>query len=138
MSRKRRPKVVPQRGYLHTLDVANCSQGIRAEEIAELCGVDITTARRWKSGTSRIPATAAAILLGDLGAFSKAWRGWRVVGDDIISPDQWTISRNDALAVPLLLAQVQALRGRIRELEWCQDLESQPLPGTAGVQIKGT
>ena len=51
------------------------------------------------------PYAAAALLLGDLGVFSQAWRGWRIVDEEIISPDGWRISRNAALAVPLLHAQ---------------------------------
>ena len=30
---------------------------------------------------------AAALLLGDLGVFSQAWRGWRIVDEEIIAPD---------------------------------------------------
>jgi transcriptional regulator with XRE-family HTH domain len=50
--------------------------GIRADEIARRCDVNIATARRWKRGTSRIPTTAAMLLTGDLAALDPEWQGW--------------------------------------------------------------
>jgi hypothetical protein len=38
--------------------------------------------------------------------FSVAWRGWRIGDEEIVSPDGWRTSRNDALAVPLLHGQI--------------------------------
>jgi hypothetical protein len=35
------------------------------------------------------PCAAAALLLGELGVFSQASRGWRSVGEEIISADGW-------------------------------------------------
>jgi len=119
---------------MHSLDVADCTYGISVEIIAERCGVDVTTARRWKSGRSRIPLAAAALLLNDLGAFSKFWRGWKIQEEEIISPDGWRISRNDALAVPLMHGQISALRQRIEELEALTD--EQPYPGAYPDSIK--
>ena len=117
------------------MEVSKCTYGIPAHVIAERCGVDLSTARRWKSGRSRVPAAAAALLLRDLGAFSGAWAGWRVSndGEELVSPDGWRVSRNDALAVPLLHGQIQALRARVKELESLE--ESQPEPGTWNIQI---
>jgi len=115
--------------------VADCTIGIPAQVIAERCRVDIATARRWKSGRSRVPPAAAALLLGELGMFSPAWRGWRIVDEEIISPDGWRISRNDALAVPLLHAQISALRGEVAHLKKCTGLDEQPIPGEASDKI---
>jgi hypothetical protein len=134
MSRKRKPKATRGILYIHTLPMADCTYGVRAERIAELCGVDIATARRWKAGTSRIPYAAAALILGDLGAFSKFWQGWRIVDEELVSPDSWKVSRNDALAVPLLHGQIAALRQRIKELEALTD--EQPYPGAYPDSIK--
>lgn len=134
MSRNDKGKLAPRRGFLHALDVASCVYGIRPEVIAEICGVDIATAYRWKSGRSRIPATAAAILAGELGAFGKEWRGWKIQGENIISPDGWIINRNHALSVPLQERLIKDLRERIRELEALTD--EQPIPGAYPDQIK--
>ena len=102
--------------------------GIRSELIADLCKVDVATARRWKSGTTQMPHTAAVLMSGDLGAFSAHWQGWRIQGDAIISPDGWTISRNDALSVPLLLGQINALRAEVTKYREWDDKDEQPAP----------
>jgi hypothetical protein len=69
--------------------VTNATYGIPALIVAQRCGVDVATAHRWKSWRSRVPYAAAALLEGDLGVFSPAWRGWRIVDEEIISPDGW-------------------------------------------------
>jgi hypothetical protein len=127
MSQNDKAKIARSSAFMHALRMSKCAYGIRAEDIAERCGVSVSTARRWKAGTSQIPATAAAILLGELGAFSGSWRGWLIQGEEIVSPDGWRISRNDALAVPLLHGQIAAMRQRIKELEALTD--EQPVPG---------
>jgi len=111
--------------------VDNCTLGIPAQVIAERCRVDIATARRWKSGRSRVPSAAAALISGELGMFSRAWRGWRIVDEEIISPDGWRISRN----VPLLHAQLSAYRSEIAHLKKCTELAEQPMPGEASDKI---
>ena len=106
----------------------NAIYGIPAEVIADICRVDASTARRWKSGSRRIPYAAQALVSGDLGAFSKSWEGWRVQGDSLLSPDGWKISRQDALTVPLLQAQLSAVRAELERLKACSGLEVQPPP----------
>ena len=103
--------------------------GIRAELIADLCKVDVATARRWKSGACKMPYTAAVLVSGDLGAFSPLWQGWRIQGDAIVSPDGWQIRRDDALTVPLLLGQINALRAEIAKYREWDDKDEQPVPG---------
>lgn len=95
----------------------NACLGLSAEQIACLCQVDVATARRWKSGRTRIPYCASMILLGDLSVFGKHWDGWLVNGDSLISPDGWTVNRNHALSVPLQEALLKARDQRIKELE---------------------
>lgn len=108
----------------------NACYGKRAEDIAALCRVDLATARRWKSGKSRMPYAAQALVNGDLGAFSPYWVGWLLRGEDIISPDQWTIRRNDALSVQLLMGQISALRNENAALKAVGSMEEQPPVGT--------
>jgi transcriptional regulator with XRE-family HTH domain len=103
------------------------SSGWNAEELAELCGVSVATARRWKAGTSRIPALAAACLAMGLVHVIRNWPGWKFTADAFISPDGLRINRNDALSVPYLLASIAAKDARIAELENLTD--GQPAPG---------
>lgn len=111
-----------------------------AKEIARICGVSLKTARRWKKGTICPPRTALMILSGDLGYLSPEWRGWRIRGNEITSPYGWTISRGDALTVPLMHGQLSALRidlanarARIEQLE---GVENQPLPDSWVISVK--
>jgi hypothetical protein len=104
--------------------------------IAEVCRVDISTARRWKAGISRLPHTAAALLSGNLGAFSSYWKVWSIQGDALVSPDGWQIKRNDALAVPLMHSQISALRAELEKLKAMADVEEQPAPPEELPQIR--
>ncbi len=106
--------------------------GIPASELARIFHVDLSTARRWKRGASHPPPFVYLILSGDLGFLSPEWRGWRIRGATIIAPGGWTISRQDALIVPLMHGQIAALRAdlaRARErIEQLESVENQPLP----------
>lgn len=97
-----------------------CTYGLTAEAIAERAGVDVSTARRWKSGRSRIPRSAQLLLEADLGAFSRAARGWKIDQEELVSPEGWRISLSEVLAVPLMRQQIatyQALQRAQREAE---------------------
>lgn len=110
--------------------------GIPISEIARICRVDLSTARRWKRGAICPPYTAAALLDGDLGAFGEYWRGWRVVGEEIRSPDGWRIRRDDALSVPLLLGQIDAMKVELAGIKRAaEELEDQPSPEEWQVEI---
>jgi transcriptional regulator with XRE-family HTH domain len=104
----------------------NARHGIKAEEIARRCGVDIATARRWKRGITRTPQSALMILEGDLGAFDPAWRGWTLRDGQLISPEGWEATPGDVLSIPLLRAQISTYQAKERML---QRMEEQPLPG---------
>lgn len=91
--------------------------GTSAETLAELTGVHVTTARRWKRGEP-VPCAAArllAILLtGDLGLISRAWRGWRIGQAELVGPDGITATPGEVLAIPFVRAQVSAYQARQR------------------------
>jgi hypothetical protein len=66
--------------------------GVRAEELAAICGVSIRTARRWIADGFMPSGSAVGFRLmkdGDLGHLHRAWNGWRLIGDRIYSPDGW-------------------------------------------------
>lgn len=94
--------------------------GIQAEEIARICKVDVVTARRWKAGKNRIPHTSLAVLAGDLGVFGESWKGWRIQGDVIISPEGLKVRRDDALAVPFMVGQVAAMQAELRKSRYVE------------------
>ena len=103
--------------------------GIPIKEIARICHVDLTTARRWKRG-ARCPPKSALLLIGaDLGCFSPEWSGWRLKDQDLISPEGWRIARGQVMIVPLLRQQIAAYEVELRRLraEFLL-IQEQPVP----------
>lgn len=91
--------------------------GMPVTEIARRAYVDVSTARRWKSGAS-VPSQAhLALLSGDLGAFDSTWAGWIIRKGELVSPESLCHTPGDVRAIPFELAARRALEGRIRELE---------------------
>ena len=72
----------------------------------------------------------------DLGDLSRAWKGWRLVGDKLIGPSSGLrISVHDARAEPLMHAKIEAQRQEIKALHEEMDslkelgrMQEQPLP----------
>jgi len=91
--------------------------GVGAEQLAEVAGVHISTARRWKR-TGKYPRkinTLLALLIdGDLGPISRAWRGWRVCGDRLISPEGVAVTFGNIRAIPVMQAQIAGYHARER------------------------
>lgn len=103
--------------------------GITIKEIARICHVDLTTARRWKRGARCPPKSALLLIGGDLGCFDAAWKGWRVHGGNLISPEGWEITLGDVISSPLLRQQLAAFKSELRRLRAAADLiQDQPLP----------
>lgn len=90
--------------------------GITIKEIARICHVDLTTARRWKRGARCPPKMALLLILGDLGCFDSEWRGWRVHKGHLISPEGWEISAGEVLAVPIMRQQIAVYQGELRKI----------------------
>lgn len=116
--------------------------GVPISEIARICGVSLKTAARWKAGTICPPKTAILIVRllysGDLGALGPEWENWHYRDGELTSPDGWRITRNDALAVPLMHGQISALRQKLADLEDLRDgLEEQPTPGEIPIIVAG-
>jgi len=106
----------------------DCCYGIPAEEIARICGVSLTTAKRWKRSKTSMPKTSAMILNRDLGCFDPAWRGWTLRQGKLISPEGWEAMPGDVLSLPLLRAQVSAYQAEQRRVH---AMEEQPKPALA-------
>lgn len=78
--------------------------------LAATCGVSLRTAERWRARGTMPAALALAVALlqdGDLGVFSAAWRGWKLVRDELVSPENWTFRPGEVAAIPLMSQQVR-------------------------------
>lgn len=103
--------------------------GRTIKEIARICHVDLTTARRWKRGARCPPKSALLLILGDLSAFDPEWRGWIARGGKLISPEGWEITVGDVLALPLMRQQLAAYQSELRNIrERVLMMQEQPLP----------
>ena len=74
---------------------------ISADELAQLCGVSVRTARRWRAG--RLPAYAVrlvALVSGELVQIDRAWKGWRLTPEGLRSPDGVLFTPGDIAAGP--------------------------------------
>lgn len=102
-----------------------------AKEIATLCEVDVSTARRWLRGAICPPKTAQMILSGDLGIFDPAWAGWIVRRGKLVSPENWISTPGEVRATQMVEAQLQALRHEVKRLRYALEdaqFQEQPLP----------
>jgi hypothetical protein len=111
------------------------------KDIADTCGVDLTTARRWKRRAQSPPPWALPLMRGDLEFLDPAWKGWRLIRGNLVSPESWVFSRGDVLAQRLAAAQIAAyqvenrrLKNEIAEAK-VQQLEEQPTVDQWDVQI---
>ncbi len=112
---------------MSTLNPRDVLYGLPAEEIARICRVSLTTAKRWKRGKNSPPAAALMMLANDLGAFDPAWSGWCLRNGALISPEGWTASPGDVLSIPLMRAQIASYQAAQRQT---RGIEEQPLPGS--------
>lgn len=119
--------------------------GLSIKQIVEICGVDVTTARRWKRGAICPPQHLleylAAKVNGDLSFLDPAWRGWVLRHGALISPEGWQMTMSDVLASRLHEAQLAAWRREVRIIKAkLEEIErggyiDQPLPDEWDVEI---
>lgn len=109
---------------------SNPLYGINIKEIARICGVDLTTARRWKRGARCPPKSAILLIQADLGCFDPKWSGWRIRNGFLIAPNGWEIGYGEVLAIPILRQQLACYEVELRRLQSEAVLmQEQPLPG---------
>jgi len=101
--------------------------GIGAERIAELTGVHVSTARRWKR-TGKRPRWVAPFLAmaigGELAPIAHPWRGWILRGGCLISPEGWSFQPGEIRSLPLLHAQVRTYQQQARthlQADWIDE-----------------
>lgn len=103
--------------------------GIPISELARICRVSLKTAGRWKSGSTCPPYSALVLLAADLGCFSPEWSGWRLNGQDLVSPEGWRIARGQVMIVPLMRQQLAAYEVELKRMrEEVLLMQEQPLP----------
>ena len=90
---------------------------LAAESIAAICGVDRTTARRWKRTLRASPAAErllALVVNCDLGVISPDWSRWRIVDGVLMSPEGWRASPGEVMALPFMRQQIAEYARRRR------------------------
>lgn len=110
-------------------DPKNPFYGIPIKRIAEVCHVDLTTARRWKRGARCPPESALLLIRADLGCFDAAWAGWTIYKSNLVSPEGWEITKGDVISSPILRQQLAAFKSELARLrEAAVSIQDQPLP----------
>jgi len=106
--------------------------GIGAEQIAGLTGVHRSTARRWKR-TGKHPRWLgpflAMVLEGKLDPIDRAWRGWVLRGEHLVSPEGWRFTFGEIRSIPFLHAQVRTYQHRERthlQADWIDERFTEP------------
>jgi Phage protein len=108
--------------------------GLSARLMAELAGVHIDTARRWKRKRRIPPAYIAIVQLkldGDLGVLAQDWRGWRVLRGELVTPEGWSVRPGEIRSIPYRAQQLSALE--VERSTWRTQQLAQ-LRGAHGVQ----
>lgn len=100
-----------------------------AEQLAELTGAHVTTARRWKKGAP-LPEPVRRLLRfvieRELSVLAPEWSGWRIdARGNLVSPEAWTFTPGQVLSIPLLYGSISAHRGRANAAEARLDMSRQ-------------
>jgi hypothetical protein len=88
--------------------------GHSAEALAELAGVHITTARRWKrEGAPAMEDRFLRILTeGDLGEIDPVWRGWNLKRGVLCGLDGFFFTPGEVMGIPFTKALLKTLQQR--------------------------
>lgn len=93
--------------------------GIPAAELAQVCRVDISTARRWKRA-GRIPRRhhhLIALARGhNLWALDATWTGWTFHDGMLWTPENQPVRPGDIRAMPYQEARIAELKRQIERL----------------------
>lgn len=92
--------------------------GIPVYHLAALTGVHIDTARRWKR-TGFVDGGYGTVIArrtsGDLGFMCDDWRGWKLRGKQLYTPDGWPIRPGEILALPYRYQQIRTYEQMFRQ-----------------------
>jgi hypothetical protein len=91
--------------------------GLSPLAIAELSGVSIKTARRWKKN-GHVPALAKRLIeitsSADLGHLEKAWKGFRIADGLLWTPERQKVSPGDIRAIQYRAEQLREYELELR------------------------
>lgn len=115
--------------------------GLSVKDIAATCGVDLSTARRWKRGAICPPKAALWLLSRDLGYLHPRWAGWHISArGELCSPENWIATPGDVLSIQLTQAQLAAYRHETLQLRATlagMEFEEQPRPEQWSIALEG-
>ena len=90
--------------------------GLSVLLLAQLTGVHMDTARRWKRNGQIPPHHAQIIELklnGDLGALTASWRGFRIADGKLWTPEGAQVTPGEIRAIPLRRQQLADLQRQL-------------------------
>lgn len=90
--------------------------GISPLRLAQVAGVSLRTAMRWKrTGVPRSMERAVMLgVFGDLGELAGEWEGWKLWNGRLWSPEGDAFSPGQVRAIPYQRDRVRALEGALR------------------------
>ena len=98
--------------------------GVPVERLVAITGAHLTTARRWKR-FRRPPQWLAALIElcvgGELDRISRTWRGWKIRGEHLVSPEGWEFTPGAIRAIPFMKAQIKTYQEKqrcIQQADW--------------------
>lgn len=101
--------------------------GVPADRAAAVTGAHLTTVRRWKR-LRRAPGWVSALvelcIAGELDRISRTWRGWRIRGELLISPEGWEFTPGAIRAIPLkdaLIRSYQQKQRCVQQADWIDE-----------------
>lgn len=84
--------------------------------LAQVTGVHLDTARRWKRA-GKVPAHYAPLIAlrieGDLGLITDQWKGFRLAQGDLWTPEGTPVSPGEVRAIPYRRDQIRELERRL-------------------------
>lgn len=90
-----------------------------AAELARMCGIKPSTARRWRR-TGKAPAHIVTLLeffhYGPLGMISPAWERWSIRNGKLGNSDGHEYTPGEVWVIPILHQRIAALEATIRQL----------------------
>jgi len=100
---------------------------LTADEAANQCGIHRTTYVRQENDTARVSLAAYKLLIL-LGGYipGKEWQGWRIIGNDIWTPDNVPYSKGDIQAIFWDRQQIRGLKVDLREEKKKAELLARP------------